>query len=197
MKYHLFVGIYDHKLGPICALPTNGSEYLKNLGPNATSIIQDGLNTKSKILTLKKADEVIQIFKFNLTDSRLRGSTLRCCIFCIVPKRKPLLLDETLMEIAMGFLEAAKKNDNSMINHDGDIFLEKWETQLNTQLAGESDLGQIEHRKRELLNGIIGYSELLSDGVLGTLNEEQKDSILYIMKYAKDLLDLEINFCDG
>jgi hypothetical protein len=189
-KYYFFIGIYDHKQGPIAICPSNANDMfkMKDIPP---TIIQDGLNTKSKVMTVKNYNDFIQIYKFSLSDPRLRGNTLRCCLFCIVPSTSPLIPNESLMEIIIGILDGAKKSDSNLGSPLVETILKTWEDQFNSQLSGTIGQGQIEHQTRELLNTIIGNAQLLLDGVLGNLNEDQKESITFILKYSNELMNLK------
>ena len=59
-------------------------------------------------------------------------------------------------------------------------------------------LANVSHKMRTPLNGIIGFAELLSNGEVGLLSEEQKkyvgnilSSAYYILQIVNDILDLE------
>jgi hypothetical protein len=189
-NYRVFLGIYDHKLGPICTIPRTTCEWLKKTLEDATGLIQDGLNTKSKVLNIKRQQFVVQVNKFELQDPKLRGGKLRCSLFIIVPLDKQLIPNEEIIGITEKLLQIAKKYETYFDNDECDQFLAKWENELNNGLPGAIGRGQIEHKFRDLLNTIIGYSELLIDGVQGEINEEQKESLTYIYKYAQELVGL-------
>jgi PAS domain S-box-containing protein len=68
---------------------------------------------------------------------------------------------------------------------------------LNTKLAAEAAskskgefLATMSHELRTPLNSIIGFSDVLLDGMFGSLNEKQTTYINYISKGGKHLLDL-------
>lgn len=51
-------------------------------------------------------------------------------------------------------------------------------------------LATMSHELRTPLTAIIGFSELLMEGVMGELNDEQKDSLKEVLHNAADLLEL-------
>jgi hypothetical protein len=182
--------MYDHKLGPVCACPDLKCDWLKNNFDNHRSIIQDGLNTKSNIFNITKSNYVLQIHKFTLENENIRGGKLRCCLYSFVPHSKPLLPEKTLEEIIAGLVEKTKTNENRPDNDECSDYMLEWENNLNSQLVGEIGSGQLEHKFRDTLTTIIGYAELLVEGYQGELNDEQKESATYILKYSKELLNL-------
>ncbi len=190
-EYVLFLGIFDHKMGPICIRPQRSCTWLKESWENPSSLIQDGLNTKAAILTIKNYEYIVQVRKFNLKDPRLRGGILRCCLFCIIPKKKSLLPNEIIRKIITEIKTIATRNDLNPNSPECDKYLVAQEDKLNTQLTGEIGEGLIEHKRRELLNTIIGYSQLLLDSALGDLNDQQRESITYILAYANELLQIK------
>jgi len=190
-SYVLFLGIFDHKLGPVCISPQRSCRWLQESWENPSSLIQDGLNTKATFLTIKNYEYLVQVRKFNIKDPRLRGGILRCCLFCIIPKKKSLLPGETIKEIILEIKRIAKRNDLNPNSPECDAYIISKEDNLNAQLAGEIGEGQTEHKRRELLNTIIGYSQLLLDGTLGALNEQQRESITFILGYANELLQIK------
>ena len=52
------------------------------------------------------------------------------------------------------------------------------------------------HELRTPLTAIIGFSELLLEGVMGELNEEQKDSVREVVNNGSGLLDMINNLLD-
>lgn len=189
-EYIVFVGIYDHKLGPVCITPQNRCRWLKDNWENPSGLIQDGLNTRAAVFNIKKSGYVVQVHKFYLENPALRGGRQRCCLFVIVPETRPLLPEETLVGIIEGYLKLADENDKDLACPACDQFVVERERELNELLVGSIGEGQREHRKRDLLTAIIGYSQLLADGALGELNQEQEESVTYILKYAREILDL-------
>jgi signal transduction histidine kinase len=188
--YLFFIGEFDHKLGPVCICPKNSCNMLTEIWEKPSTVIQDGLNTSSAVLTIDNYEYFIQVRKFALSDERLRGGTLRCCLFCVVPKAKPLLPDATLEEIINGIIEIAGRNDMNPSSEEADEFVMSWENRLNERLDGEIGEGLVDHRMRELLTTIIGYSQLLLDGAFEELNDKQRESITYILAHANELLNL-------
>ena len=51
-------------------------------------------------------------------------------------------------------------------------------------------LANMSHELRTPLNSIIGFSEVLEDELLGTLNESQRKNVMYILKAGRHLLSL-------
>ncbi len=189
--YVLFLGIFDHKMGPICISPQRSCTWLNESWDNPSSLIQDGLNTKAAVLTIKNFEYIVQVRKFDLKDPRLRGGILRCCLFCIIPKKKSLLPGEIIKEIIANIKNIAKRHDLNPNSPECDSYIAAKEDELNSQLTGEIGEGLTEHKRRELLNTIIGYSQLLLDRALGDLNDQQRESITYILAYANELLQIK------
>jgi len=189
-QYVLFIGEFDHKLGPICLCPKKSCDWLGQIWEKPSSLIQDGLNTSSSVLTIDNYNYFVQVRKFSLSDPRLRGGTLRCCLFGVIPKTKSLLPEEILDEMIQSIIEIAERNDINPNSPECDAFLSDWENRLNAQLDGEIGAGQVEYRMRELLNTIVGYSELLLDGAFENLNEKQRESVTYILAHANTILSL-------
>lgn len=190
-KYHFFIGVYDHKLGPICACPIPTWEWLKSTFENALGLIQDGLNTKSKVFTIKNTDYFVQIVKFYIEDNRFRGGKLKCSLFCMIPTNKSLIPDDELNLIIDGFLNVCRKADIEFSNPICETFILEKEAEYNNRLDGEIGSGQMEYKMHDLMNAIVGYAQILEDEILGPLNEDQKEGITYILKYAKELLILK------
>jgi signal transduction histidine kinase len=60
--------------------------------------------------------------------------------------------------------------------------------------AGQShDVEKVIHDFRSSLNVIIGYSELMLDGVMGKMTEEQRVSMEDILKKSRHLADMVNN----
>ncbi len=57
-------------------------------------------------------------------------------------------------------------------------------------------IANVSHELRTPVHAIIGYTELLQDGIYGQLGEEQDQTIQYIQDTAKDLLSLINNLLD-
>ncbi len=190
-KYVIFLGIFDHKLGPVCISPQRSCIWLNKSWENPSSLIQDGLNTKAAVLTIKNYEYIVQVRKFSIKDPRLRGGILRCCLFCIIPKKKSLLPSEIIKEIIAEVKKIAKRHDLNPNSPECDVYLASREDKLNAQLTGDIGEGQTEHKRRELLNTIIGYSQLLLDRALGDLNDQQRESVTYILAYANELLQIK------
>ena len=57
-------------------------------------------------------------------------------------------------------------------------------------------LATMSHELRTPLTAIIGFSELLLEGVMGELNEEQKDSVREVVNNGSGLLDMINNLLD-
>ncbi len=189
-NYVIFLGIFDHKLGPICICPRRSCTWLSESWENPSSLIQDGLNTKASVLTIRNYEYIVQVRKFSIKDPRLRGGILRCCLFCIIPKKKSLLPSEMIKTIISGIKKLAKVNDQNPNSPECDAYLISKEDELNAKLTGEIGEGQTDHKRRELLTTIIGYSQLLLDGNLGDLNKQQRESVSYILAYANELLKI-------
>ncbi len=51
-------------------------------------------------------------------------------------------------------------------------------------------LANMSHELRTPLNAIIGFAEILRDGIIGDLNEEQKESVIDIYESGKHLLQM-------
>jgi CheY-like chemotaxis protein len=57
-------------------------------------------------------------------------------------------------------------------------------------------VANVSHELRTPVHAIIGYTELLLEGVYGTLSDEQSDTVNYIRDSANDLLSLITNLLD-
>ena len=57
-------------------------------------------------------------------------------------------------------------------------------------MAKSDFLANMSHELRTPLNSIIGFSEVLEDQLLGTLNESQRENVMYILKAGRHLLSL-------
>jgi len=66
--------------------------------------------------------------------------------------------------------------------------------QLNHQYLNM--LGFVSHELRSPLISILGFAELLDEGMLGSLNEEQRKANQVIMRSARTLIDMIRNYLD-
>jgi two-component system cell cycle sensor histidine kinase PleC len=67
----------------------------------------------------------------------------------------------------------------------------KAQVQAESATMAKSDfLANMSHELRTPLNSIIGFSEVLEDQLLGTLNESQRENVMYILKAGRHLLSL-------
>ncbi|MHA1731030.1 MAG: hypothetical protein ACTSU5_03760 [Promethearchaeota archaeon] len=189
--YVIFVGIFDHKLGPVCVSPKHRCKWIQENLDDPRALLQDGLNTGSKLFTIKQMSHIVQVHKFVVENPAIRGGKQRSCLFVIVPKDKPIIPENTLEETIGQFVEIVTRNDLDLRCREGDDYLRSLEEELNTRLAGAIGEGLVEHKRRDLLTTIIGYSEVLLDGILGELTEEQRESVAYILAYARELLTLK------
>ena len=57
-------------------------------------------------------------------------------------------------------------------------------------MAKSDFLANMSHELRTPLNSIIGFSEVLEDQLLGSLNDSQKENVMYILKAGRHLLSL-------
>src|ERR1700674_4710199 len=57
-------------------------------------------------------------------------------------------------------------------------------------------VANVSHELRTPVHAIIGYTELLLEGVYGELTDEQSDTVNYIRDSANDLLSLITNLLD-
>ena len=57
-------------------------------------------------------------------------------------------------------------------------------------LAKSDFLANMSHELRTPLNSIIGFSEVLEDQLIGSLNESQRENVTYILKAGRHLLSL-------
>ena len=57
-------------------------------------------------------------------------------------------------------------------------------------MAKSDFLANMSHELRTPLNSIIGFSEVLEDQLLGSLNESQSENVMYILKAGRHLLSL-------
>lgn len=64
------------------------------------------------------------------------------------------------------------------------------ETAREASMAKSRSLANVSHELRTPLNGIIGFSQLLHDGVVGSLNGDQKDCLSDVLNCANHLLTL-------
>ncbi len=68
---------------------------------------------------------------------------------------------------------------------------EKAQTEAEAANRAKSDfLANMSHELRTPLNSIIGFSEVLEDELLGTLNPSQREDVQYIIKAGRHLLSL-------
>ncbi len=65
---------------------------------------------------------------------------------------------------------------------------------LNSQYLNM--LGFVSHELRSPLISILGFAELLDEGLLGSLNDEQRKSVQIIMRSSKNLIDMIRNYLD-
>src|SRR4030042_1461446 len=135
--YVLFLGIFDHKLGPVCISPQRSCQWLQTSWENPSALIQDGLNTKATTLTIRNYEYIVQVRKFSIKDSRLRGGILRCCLFCIIPKKKSLLPAKIIKSIIVEIKTIAKHNNLNPNSPECDAYLISEEDKLNAKLTGE------------------------------------------------------------
>ena len=56
--------------------------------------------------------------------------------------------------------------------------------------AGSGNINKVIHDFRSSINIIMGYSELMLDGVLGNMTEEQRDGLKDILTNGQQMLDL-------
>jgi hypothetical protein len=163
---------------------------LKSNFENSINLIQDGLNTKSKIFTIKNSNIFVQTYKFHIENDTLRGGRLKCCLFSFVPQNKPLLPEREMEKIITQYLEKLKNHDLDLNCQECQDFIEQKQDELNTSLTGEIGKGIILHKMRDLMTTILGYTQLMHEGVLGSINEDQQESLAFILKYSRELLDL-------
>lgn len=187
--YRLLIGIYDHKLGPICICPKINCEWF-NKWFNSKYLIQDGLNTKTKTMTLLLNDNIVQSIKFEIIDDRLRGRTLRCALFCFVPYNNYLLPFSKLELISEQYKEIAGKHGNDLSSEELEKYILEQEQLLNEQLSGSIGVGKITHRKIDLLGVIKGYTDILMNQTVGSVSEQQKEILSNISTAVNDLLNL-------
>ncbi|MHA1341019.1 MAG: hypothetical protein ACTSRZ_13770 [Promethearchaeota archaeon] len=188
-EYRLIVCVYDHKLGPTCVNPKKNCEWLA-FWRNSRNLIQDGLNTKSDLLTILLNDKLVQILKFSIHDERLRGKTLRCALFCFVPYEIYLLPKTILEEIIDGYKSIAFKNDNDVGCQDCNYYLEGWEKDLNSRLFGSIGRGKITNKIINQIGAIKGFTEILLSNELGSLNPKQKECLDNILDAIKNLTNI-------
>ncbi len=65
---------------------------------------------------------------------------------------------------------------------------------LNSQYLNM--LGFVSHELRSPLISILGFAELLDEGLLGNLNDEQRKSVQIIIRSSKNLIDMIRNYLD-
>src|SRR5205807_10131429 len=70
------------------------------------------------------------------------------------------------------------------------------ETARSATVAKSRFLASVSHELRTPLNGIIGFSELLHDGKLGAVAEDQVDALGDILASARHLLQLITDILD-
>lgn len=186
--YRVIVGMYDHKLGPICAGPNQNCKWLKTFG-NAASLIRDGLNTKSERLLINYERIRIQAFKFAIEDSRLRGGTCRCCLFVMVPPKYPLIPDSFIDEIIRGFKEVSLNNDNNPKSAHCGKYLYTWQQRINDELVGDIGEAQTEHKARNFATVIKGYAQILEQGIKSN-DEKHKEYLKYISRFTDNIIKL-------
>ncbi|HMF32675.1 MAG TPA: hypothetical protein VKK79_14725 [Candidatus Lokiarchaeia archaeon] len=187
-QYVIFVGKFDHKLGPVGVVPQSQCALFAEAFENPRNVIQDGLNTSAGVLTIRGQDYSIQVQKFFIEDPALRGGQQRCALFCVVPPMFPLLAREVLEEKGRELVTIAENNEKEIACPESDAFLINWVGKLNHSLTGDIGQGQLEHLIRDLSNSVIGNAELLLDGVVGILNEEQHDTAANILACAHKML---------
>ncbi|HMF32252.1 MAG TPA: hypothetical protein VKK79_12595 [Candidatus Lokiarchaeia archaeon] len=59
-QYVIFVGKFDHKLGPVGVVPQAQCALFAEAFENPGNVIQDGLNTSAGVLTIRGQDYSIQ-----------------------------------------------------------------------------------------------------------------------------------------
>jgi PAS domain S-box-containing protein len=99
------------------------------------------------------------------------------------------LLDVTERNLAV--VAARKVEQYAMeLRHKNEQLGRALETARSGTLAKSRFLASVSHELRTPLNGIIGFSELLYDGKLGTIPENQVDVLGDILSSARHLLQL-------
>jgi PAS domain S-box-containing protein len=99
------------------------------------------------------------------------------------------LLDVTERNLA--FVAARKVEQYAAeLRHKNEQLGRALETARSATLAKSRFLASVSHELRTPLNGIIGFSELLYDGKLGTIPENQVDVLGDILSSARHLLQL-------
>lgn len=171
--------------------PPSSCEWVNSLA-NAKYLIQDGLNTKSKTVTLMLRETIVEILKFEIFDDRLRGSTLRCALFCFVPYDIYLIPYSVLEHIANQYIEISRENYNKMDSPSLNNYILEQESHLNEQLKGSIGEGKRDHKKINLLGAIKGYTEFLLDEKAGGLNIQQKELLENISDAINSLLSLNV-----
>jgi len=188
-NYKLLICVYDHKLGPTCVVPRNNCEWI-SIWNNSKNLIQDGLNTKSELITIFLNDVLVQITKFTINDERLRGKTLRCALFSFVPYDIYLLPKNIVEEIIDGFKSLAFKNDNRVDCDECNQYIEQWEFNLNNKLYGSIGRGKQTLKMVNTIGSIKGFSEILLKEEIGPLNETQKNCVINIMNAIKNFEEI-------
>lgn len=93
--------------------------------------------------------------------------------------------------ICMVVADISKQKELERQLHDQMVELKNQNDQIQRASRFKSEfLANMSHELRSPLNGVIGFSELLYDGKLGTLTAEMKDSIGRIHASARHLLEL-------
>lgn len=116
------------------------------------------------------------------------------CIGVIVGASTNEFIEDTVVDTLDNFA-----NQAALAIESAQLFeaLEEKNRELTQANQVKSDfLAVMSHELRTPLNAVIGFSEILLDQIIGSLNEEQGNSVREILRNAQSLLELINNILD-
>ncbi len=109
-------------------------------------------------------------------------------------ERKIAFLDKLSLEIGAALNHIAQKENQQImaveLRKQSEALLERNQLLRLADQAKSDFLANMSHELRTPLNAVIGFSELLKDGIMGDLSPEQKDATRDIFESGQHLLSL-------
>lgn len=102
---------------------------------------------------------------------------------------------ERMVELQNKLLRYNENLEREVEERTADLLKAKDEAEAGTRIKTEF-IANMSHEVRTPLNAIIGFSEMLRDGISGELNEQQKEYVNDIAESGKRLLELIFNVLD-